>query len=129
MIIIEIILSVVILVFLMFVHEFIHWVTLKYFGYKSKLITTDGIWIFKGMGVKPIGVRDNIVCARHIFIVLLMPLVFGWMWFFPLMIGRFTYWDLLFGFLLWYLVSIMDIKAIVKIYKWWIKPNKVLKFG
>ena len=45
-----------------------------------------GIWKFRAIGIKPIGFRNNIVCARESIIVSLFPMFFGWMWFLPMIL-------------------------------------------
>ncbi len=118
------------LILLMFVHEFIHWITLKILGYSSsKLIfLKKGLWIFPGMGIKPIGVRENFVHAKDIYLVLMMPMLFGWMFFIPLLYPRFTYLDVIFGFAIWFGASSMDLKNASNIRKWWLKPHKNIVF-
>jgi len=114
----------------MFVHEFIHWVALRLLGYRSsKLIfRTKGIWIFRGMGIKPIGVRNNVDCARDMFIVILLPLAFSWMYIFPMILfdGGITWVGVLFTCVLALGGSSSDIKSALKIRKWWLKPHRLL---
>ena len=105
---------------LMFVHELIHYLVLKYFGYDGKLIITK-----KGIGVLPIGTHNNIICAKHIYLVVMMPFYFGWVWFipfflFPLDRGIYNIIiSLVFGCVCWFGISLADLLYAKKIRKWW----------
>lgn len=106
-------------------HEFIHWITLKILGYKGKLV-----FIPKHLapGIKPIGLKENIICARDAIPFTLAPLPFTIIWFiicFQLMsIGESIIIPVSLGLLTGVCGCLMDIKQSIEIWIWWIKPER-----
>lgn len=109
----------------MFLHELIHWLTLKIFGYKGKFVLIPK---HLGFGIKPIGLKENIICAREAMFFTLSPLPFTIIWYIPcfqlMSIGDPIIIPVSLGLLVGLIGCSMDIKQSINIWKWWIKPDR-----
>jgi hypothetical protein len=122
--------ALLLLVFTIFFHEFVHWIALKRLGYNGKLIT-KGKYIFKTLAIKPIGVKENIVGAEDMLIVLYAPIWYCAVLFslvFIIADGEFSFVAISLGIILSFVASIKDIKHIIDILIWWKKPLSIRRF-
>lgn len=106
----------------MFLHELIHLLTLKIMGYNGKFVF---IKKHLGMGIKPLGLHENIIDARNAILFLLAPLPFTVVLFMFcfMLIGQGIHdsINISVGLLTGLLSCGMDIKQSMGIYRTWIK--------
>lgn len=106
----------------MFIHEGIHLLTLKILGYNGKFVFVKK---HLGMGIKPIGLRENKIDARNAILFLLAPLPFTIIIFMAcfMLIGQGIHdsINISVGLLTGLLACGMDIKQIIGVYRIWIK--------
>ena len=108
-----------------FIHEGIHWISLKMLGYNGKFVIIKKYLVF---GIQSIGLKDNKIHAVDAIYVTLSPLPFTIIWFMTC-IKMISFDDsiitLAVGLFCGILPYSIDIKNSIEIYIWWIrKPNK-----
>jgi hypothetical protein len=107
-------------------HEFIHWITLKILGYKGKLIIIKKHF---AIGIKPIGLKNNIICASDAMYFTLSPVIITIIWFalgFEIMMQDIPKIIAVpFGALIGLLSCGMDIFQSLWIKKWWLSRRRV----
>jgi len=107
-------------------HEYIHYKTLKMLGYGGKLVFVKKVL---GIGIKPIGVKENVVSAYDLILVLIMPLPFTFYWMYSAftIISMNIVIGLIFGLLISLIACLQDIIYSIKLYQVWKKSIKFLK--
>lgn len=106
------------------VHEMIHYLALRMLGYNGRLVT---IKKRLGLGIKPMGLRENIIDAGNVSYFLLAPLPFTLIWF--MLCFRLIGSNMLDGFnmAVGLLCGIMacgaDLKQSLWVWRWWIRPS------
>jgi hypothetical protein len=108
------------------IHEFIHYLALKILGYDGKLVIVKK---YISIGIKPIGFKNNIVCAREAVLVKLAPFPFTIIWCaicFTLMnppnIHFLLNW--FYAIITGVGLCIADIGSSIQIWRWWIRKKQ-----
>jgi hypothetical protein len=116
--------SFALLSFLVILHEYIHYYVMRKQGYGGKLVFVKKQL---GIGIKPIGIHDNIIGAKDIQVVLFAPVfptVILFITSFSLVIGKFNIYGFIFGIIFALLCCLSDLINIFKIKYWWNKSIK-----
>lgn len=108
----------------MLLHELIHYMALRILGYNGKLVTDKK---HLGLGIKPSGLRDNIVDAGNAAYFLLAPLPFTVIWFMVCfrLIGynMLDMFNILVGLLCGLMTCGADLKQSLWVWRWWLKSR------